>query len=367
MSASRSDNPAEVSGSDVGHSLAWGCLAAAVVIAGIYAGSRQFRDFDPALVSYAGATVFAAFGIGYRYAMWLRRPATRLYWRRGWAIFLTPRRLPRHLIALARLVFDTVIAQRFIEHRSRARWVAHWFIAWGCLLAAAVTFPLSFGWIRFETAADSQEVYRAFVFGVHLFTFPLDSWMAPLAFNVLDIAAVMVLVGLFFALWRRGRDRGALAVQQFSDDLLPLALLFAVSVTGLFLTASTHLLRGLQYGFLSQLHAVTVILTLLYLPFGKFFHIFQRPAQMGVTFYKRAGAAGPQAACLRCGTPFGSRLHVDDLKRVESALGIRYQLADGSHYQDVCPACRRKNLAIAQDEIWREAGGHNRRDTSTHG
>jgi hypothetical protein len=163
---------------------------------------------------------------------------------------------------------------------------------------------------------------------------------------------------LFFALWRRARDRGALAVQQFASDMLPLALLFAVSVTGLFLTASTHFLRGLQYGFLSQLHAVTVIFTLLYLPFGKFFHIFQRPAQMGVAFYKRAGAAGPQAACLRCGQPFGSRLHVDDLKRVEAALGIRYEMSSG-HYQDVCPGCRRKMLAIAQDTIWKDAGGHN--------
>jgi hypothetical protein len=367
MGASRAANPAAVSGSDVGHALAWGCGVAAILIAGIYAGSRQFRDFDPALVSYAGASVFAGFGIGYRYAMWLRRPPTRLYWRRGWSIFLTPRNLPRHLFELARLFVDTFVAQRFIEHRSRARWAAHWFIAWGCLLAAAVTFPLSFGWIRFETAPDSQDVYSAFVFGVHVFTFPLDSWMAPLAFNILDIAAAMVLTGLFFALWRRGRDRGALAVQQFSNDLLPLALLFAVSVTGLFLTASTHLLRGLQYGFLSQLHAVTVILTLLYLPFGKFFHVFQRPAQMGVAFYKRAGAAGEQAACLRCGRPFGSRLHVNDLKLVESALGIQYQLADGTHYQDVCPACRRHSLAIAQDTIWRRAGGHNSQEPPRHG
>ena len=37
----------------------------------------------------------------------------------------------------------------------------------------------------------------------------------------------MVLLGIFLALWRRARDRGALAVQQFSDDLLPLVLLFA--------------------------------------------------------------------------------------------------------------------------------------------
>jgi hypothetical protein len=352
-------NPAATSGSDVRHALTWASLAAAIVIAGIYAGSRKFRDFDPALVSYAGASVFAAFGVGYRYAMWLRRPPTRLYWRRGWQIFLSPRRLPHHLLEFARLFIDTVVAQRFIEHRSRARWVAHWFIAWGCLLAAAVTFPLSFGWIRFESAQNSQNVYQAFVFGVPVFRFPLDSWMAPLVFNILDIAAVMVLVGVFVALWRRGRDRGALAVQQFASDLLPLAMLFAVSVTGLFLTASTHLLGGLQYGFLSQLHAVTVIFTLLYLPFGKFFHIFQRPAQMGVSFYKRAGERGDQARCLACGAAFASRLQIEDLKLVEAALGIRYELGADTHYQDVCPACRRKNLAVTQDAIWRDAGGHN--------
>jgi len=68
------------------------------------------------------------------------------------------------------------------------------------MLAAAVTFPLSFGWVRFESAADSQDIYRAFVFGVRVFTFPVDSWMAPLIFNVLDIAAVMVLLGLALAI-----------------------------------------------------------------------------------------------------------------------------------------------------------------------
>ena len=343
-------------GSDAHHALFWGLLASGVVIAAIYAGSRQLRDFDPALVSYAGASVFAAFGIGYRYAMWLRRPPTRLYWRRGWAIFLTPSKLPQHLLAFARLFLDTIVAQKFIEHRSPQRWAAHWLIAWGCMLAAAVTFPLSFGWVRFESAADSQDIYRAFVFGVRVFTFPVDSWMAPLIFNVLDITAVMVLLGLALAMWRRGHDRGAQAVQQFANDLLPLALLFAVSITGLFLTASTHLLRGLQYGFLSQLHAITVIFTLLYLPFGKFFHIFQRPAQLGVSFYKREGARGQQARCLRCGDAFGSRMHVDDLKRVEAALGIRYQLTDGAHYQDVCPPCRRRTLATLQDAAWHEAG-----------
>ena len=59
----------------------------------------------------------------------------------------------------------------------------------------------------------------------------------------------MVLIGVFVAMWRRGRDRGAMSVQQFSNDLLPLILLFAISVTGLFLTVSTHLMQRLVLRF----------------------------------------------------------------------------------------------------------------------
>lgn len=339
------------------HATTWGLVAAAVLIAGIYSGSRGLRDFDPALVPYAGASVFAAFGIGYRYSMWLRRPPTRMYWFRGWKIFSDPRKLPANLAHWVRLLVSNILLQTFIRRRSRTRWAAHWFIFWGCILAAAVTFPLSFGWIRFETARQSQDIYLAYLFGVHVFTFSLaNELQAFLIFNVLDISAVLVLIGIGFALWRRARDRGALAVQQFSNDMLPLGLLFAISVTGLFLTASTHFLRGSHYLFLSQLHAVTVIFTLLYLPFGKFFHIFQRPAQLGVDYYKQEGARGEPARCLRCGLPYASRMHIDDLKQVQAALAIHYQLHDGNHYQDVCPACRRKNLGLIQDALWRAAG-----------
>jgi hypothetical protein len=110
--------------------------------------------------------------------------------------------------------------------------------------------------------------------------------------------------------------------------------------------------------FLSQLHAVTVIFTLLYLPFGKFFHIFQRPAQLGVAFYRETGAKGEAARCARCGESFASRMHIEDLKQVERELRIQYEavrMEDDAivHYQDVCPACRRKNLALTQDALWR--------------
>jgi hypothetical protein len=334
------------------HAFLWGLVAAGLVVVGIYVGSRRFRDFDSALVAYAGASVFSAFGVGYRYTMWLRRPPTQMYWRRGWQVFFA--RLPINLVKLFVVAWDNLVAQRFIEKRSRLRWLAHLLIAWGCILAAAVTFPLSFGWIRFESAPDLPAIYDAFVFGVKAFRFDTEGPLAPLVFNVLDIAAVMVIAGVGLALWRRARDRGALAVQQLANDLLPLVLLFAVSVTGLFLTLSTHAMRGMRYGFLSELHAVTVIFTLLYLPFGKFFHVFQRPAQLSVKFYKEAGARAGDARCTRCNVPFATKLHVDDLKNVERDLGIRFATA-GAHYQDVCPACRRKALAMAQDALWRAA------------
>ena len=345
---------ADADSADVAHAIFWGLLVAALLLVAIFFGSNHLNHFDAALVPYTGACVFSAFGIGYRFAMWLRRPPTRKYWFQGWKIFFQPRRLAVNIVRMVQIFFEDFFVQRFIEKRSHLRWAAHWLIAWGCIVAAAVTFPLSFGWVHFENSPDNQQIYRAFMFGQQVSSFRLGTLTAAVTFNILDISAVMVLAGVALALFRRARDRGAISVQQFAQDMMPLLMLFAISITGLFLTASTHLMHGLNYGFLSMLHAVTVIFTLLYLPFGKFFHIFQRPAQAGVQFYKEEGARSKQAVCLRCGQEFASQMHVKDLKEVERALGIDYELARGQHYQDVCPACRRKSLAMAQDGKWRK-------------
>jgi hypothetical protein len=61
----------------------WGLLTTAALAALIVLGSRNLNHFDAALVGYTFATLFATFGITYRYVMWLQRPPTRLYWRRG--------------------------------------------------------------------------------------------------------------------------------------------------------------------------------------------------------------------------------------------------------------------------------------------
>ena len=59
---------------------------------------------------------------------------------------------------------------------------------------------------------------------------------------------------------RRMKDHGAAALQQFGEDFLPLILLFAISVTGLMLTASYTWMKGYAYDFLAILHAITVLL-----------------------------------------------------------------------------------------------------------
>jgi hypothetical protein len=332
---------------------AWGFVSAALLCGLIVVGSRNLDHFDAALVGYTAASIFAAFAIAYRYAMWLQRPPTRLYWRRGWQVFLRPHALAANVVELGRRATVEFAANRFILARARWRGLAHLLIMWGCILAAAITFPLVWGWIHFETAPGDFETYRAFLFGFPAGEFRIDSLVAFAAFHGLVWSSWLVLAGVMLAFRRRMIDHGAAAVQQFGHDILPLLLLFAIAVSGLLLTASYTWMRGYAYEFLAILHAAVVILTLLWLPFGKFFHIFQRPAQLGVGFYKEAAARGEQTRCRRCGAAFAATMMVRDLAQVERELGFTYELPDGGHYQEVCPRCRRALFGLAQGALWR--------------
>jgi hypothetical protein len=334
-----------------------GFIATIVLGVLIVIGSRNLNHFDAALIGYTFATLFATFGIAYRYAMWLQRPPTRMYWRRGWQVFLNPRLIGRNLLELGRRFVLEFAANRFIFRRGKKRWLAHWLIMWGCILAAAITFPLAWGWIHFETVPGDMSMYRTFVFGFPVQDFPVESWLAFIVFHGLVWASILVIIGVMIAFRRRMVDHGAVAVQQFGEDILPLLLLFAISVTGLMLTVSYTWLRGYAYDFLAILHALTVILTLVWLPFGKFFHLFQRPAQLGVSFYKDAGRTSEPAKCLRCGGAFASAMMVRDLATVERQLGFSYELdgASGAHYQQVCPKCRRALFGLSQGRMWADS------------
>jgi nitrate reductase gamma subunit len=336
----------------------WGLFSAAILAALIVIGSRNLSHFDAALVGYTFAVLFATFGIVYRYAMWLQRPPTALYWKRGWQLFFKRRYRWANALGWFRRVGNDIALNRFIFRRGVERWLAHWLIMWGCVIAGAITFPLVFGWIHFESVPGHLGGYRTYLFGFATFDFQIESWAAFLIFHGLVWSAFLVIGGVMLAMRRRMRDEGAAAVQSFGEDFLPLILLFAISVTGLLLTASYTWMKGYAYDFLAIVHAITVIFTLLWLPFGKFFHIFQRPAQLGVAFYKDIGAREEPARCRRCNHPFSSRLHIEDLIAVEEQLGYSYELwGNAGHYQWICPPCRRALFALAQGRLWHRARG----------
>jgi nitrate reductase gamma subunit len=329
--------------------VAWGLVAVALAVVLVIVGSGGLEWFDAALVGYLFGTLFAIFGVTYRYAVWLRRPPTALLRQRGWQALRQRDLRAGNARMIPGLLGANILAQTFIRRRSSARWIAHQLVFWGCVLAALVTFPLVFGWLHFESVGQHAREYQAFVTNWGTITFDSRSVFGWITFHLLDIAAVLVLGGVFIFLARRLRDPGALAVER-SNDFLALAGLFAVSVTGLMLTASNLWMDGRFYTFLTTVHALTVILGLMYIPFGKLFHIFQRPANLGVAFYQRAGAAGPQQHCRECAQPFASELQMSDLKQILPELGFDYSLADGGSWQDVCPGCRRRLFTVAQSE-----------------
>jgi len=320
----------------------------------IVVGSRNLAHFDAALVAYTFASLFAMFGVTYRYAMWLQRPPTKMYWKRGWQTFFQRNLLPGNIGRWVKRLVADFAGNHFIFKRGWRRWIAHFLIMWGCLVAFAITFTLVFGWMHFTTVPGKIDWYRAHVFGFATpVEFPAHSLFAFILFHGLVWCSFAVIAGVMMAMWRRMREHGAAAIQQFTEDILPLMLLFAISITGLMLVASYTWMRGYAYDFIAILHAITVIFTLLYAPFGKFFHIFQRPAQLGASFYKDAGERGEKAHCKRCGDPFTSVLHVQDLITVERQLGYRYEMNnEAEHYQWICPACRRSMLALAQGLLW---------------
>ena len=332
--------------------LAVGAGTVLVLALAIVLGSRNLANFDAALVGYCFATLFAAFGLAYRYTVWLSKPPTRRYWVRGWQLCFSPalwRRLRSPRI-LAEAVLRKIVVQDFVWRRGPGRWAGHMLIAAGCVLAAAITFPLVFGWIHFEQGRITPEpTYVIHVMGFPVRELALRGAEAWLVFHGLIVASFLVIPGVMLVMWRRMTDPGAAAVQRFGRDFLPLVLLFAVAFSGLLLWVSYEFLEGYFYGALAQFHAWTVIATLLYLPFGKLFHIFQRPASLGISYYQAANADKEPVHCPVTGEGFAARMQTDDLNDVLGEMGFDYAAPDGDApaWSEVSPRGRRMLIARA--------------------
>src|SRR5690349_8606569 len=336
-------------------------LAAMVLLAlAILLGSRMLAFYDPALTGYAIASLFAAFGVAFHYGTWLMRPSTRTMWRRSWQFFLKPGNARRYFWVIPRAFLSNLLFQTFIRQRSLLRWVMHQCLFWGVILSFAVTFPLTFGWVHFETVGGTT--YRAYIFGFPTFTF--DS-LGPIGFNTfhaLDYSAMLVIIGVSIAYWRRWQDRAVKPQQRVLFDLLPLHLLMAVSITGIMLTIVDFAFEGWGHWPITLTHQFLVIMLILYLPFGKLFHIIERPASLGVEVYYAVGTEQGERLCARCGRPFGLALQVEDVKKALQGVGYNFWLPqEGHHWQDYCARCKRVIRAEAYTGLtgrdWVNSGG----------
>jgi hypothetical protein len=324
-----------------------GLIASATLTAMVILGSHFLLHFDTRLFGYAIASVVAIGAIAFRYALWLQRPATRVYWKRGWQLYRQRKELAKNTATAAKSIANNLIEQRFIFKRGFSRWLMHFLIMWGCILSAFITFPLVWGWIHFELEGDLG--YRAYMLGIPMQLLEGRSPTAWLMFHALDFTAIMVIAGCAIAIHRRLHDKGAIALQTFLLDFVPHLLLISISVTGLMLTASSMFFEGYMYSFITLSHEATVIMTLFFLPFGKLFHIVQRPASIGVELYQKRSAEMPQAKCKRCDVEFASEMWLGDLKDVVEQVGFDYTMENGNKLQDYCPRCKRimRGLAYA--------------------
>src|SRR5204862_5660277 len=88
-------------------------LFTGLLVAAILVGSRNLQNFDPALVIYTFATIFASWGVAYHYVIWLQKPPTRIYWESGFRI-VGERGGVRSALEILPTVWSQLFAQPFI-------------------------------------------------------------------------------------------------------------------------------------------------------------------------------------------------------------------------------------------------------------
>lgn len=298
----------------------------------MWIGSRFFTHIDLALYGYMVGTVVFICGFFYRFIAWGERPPTKLILKKGIKLLFrksTPKTSVEHLATY-----------RFIWNRGWYRWTQHVLLGWGCILSAFVTFPLVFGWMYF-TMGDNG-TYTVVGFGIDLMKIKADGWLGFLFYNALNITAFMVIGGVCMALYRRLGSMQARAEQTFVYDFLPLYMLLFVSITGLMLTFVNIFLHGYGHPVITLIHQWSVIVTLIYLPFGKLAHIPFRPMSVFARNYREHYAEQAMKSCKVCRTGFVSLEQSNDVIQVLQVNEIEFKTEEGYHLAELCLPCRRK-------------------------
>ncbi|SET02611.1 hypothetical protein SAMN05216389_104215 [Oceanobacillus limi] len=307
-------------------------LAVSGIVILSFIGTRMFTHVDLNLYGYMVGTIVFLGGFFYRFIAWGERPPTKIIIKKGIKLLFrksTPKTSAEHLATY-----------RFIWNRGIYRWTQHVLIGWGCIVSCFVTFPLVFGWMYFTMAESGY--YTIVFMGINLMTVPADGIIAFFSYNALNFSAISVIIGVCMALYRRLKNMQARADQNFLYDFMPLYLLLIISVTGLILTFMNVFLHGAGHYAMSLIHQYSVIVTLIYLPFGKLAHIPFRPLSVFARNYREHYGEKSMKECKVCGTGFVSTEQSNDVIDVLGKNDMEFNMKDGFNLAELCLPCRRK-------------------------
>ncbi len=308
-------------------------LVTGLLLAAIYVGSVGLKHFDHALAGYCAATIVACFAASFRVSLFWRRGPSAFYGR----VLLRGLREPRTLMPLLTAARRNLGTQSFIAPRSRVRWAAHMLLSWGTLSAFAVTFPLVWGWLHFESPAPNR--YRAIFWFIPVASFDIHGVIAWLAFNALNLSAVAVILGAGYFLVLRLRQRDATTRQAF--HIAPIVLLLVVAITGLGLTFTAHLENRIYFRLTLISHEIAVCTLLLSFAYGKLIHLFIRPLQLGAQLL-RATCTTP-LRCESCARELAPPAQLEAVENLLRSKGFKF-----NRHQRLCPPCRRRQVASVQ-------------------
>ncbi|MEB1805947.1 MAG: MFS transporter [Bacillaceae bacterium] len=325
-----------------------------LLIISMWIGTKQFSHVDMMLFGYLISSFVFAIGMTVRICAWSMRPATHQVLKRTIQNLKARKRQKRNFKSVMQTVVDNILFQKFIFKRGIYRGIQHWLVAWGCIGSFAITFGLTFGWMHFKLV--DATTYQLVVMGYPMIKMAADGLFAELVFNGLNITALMVLAGVVMMMIRRQRDKGVQVTQRFEFDLFPLYMLLAVTVSGLLLTVSYKFLGGFIHSYLALFHQFTVVIFLVYFPFGKLFHLPIRPLAVAVPMNYQEQLKVDTRPCKKCGTTYSSDDQIDDVKDILGAQAFDLQLKDGSYLADYCPSCRRRMRVMSQLNLENAAG-----------
>lgn len=307
-------------------------LTVSIIVVLSFFSTRMFTHVDLNLYGYMVGTVVFLGGFFYRFIAWAERPPTKLIIKKGFKL-LFRKSTPKTSV-------EQLATYNFIWNRGIYRWTQHVMLGWGVVISCLVTFPLVFGWMYFTMAESGY--YTIVLMGIDLITVPADGIIAFFSYNALNFSAIMVIIGVCMALYRRLKNMQARAEQRFIYDFLPLYLLLFISVTGLLLTFMNVFLHGAGQYVMSLIHQYSVIVTLIYLPFGKLAHIPFRPLSVFAKNYREHYGEQSMKECQVCGDEFVSTEQSNDVVNVLDTNDIEFNMKDGFNLAELCLPCRRK-------------------------